>query len=291
MRISNNMIYNSLLNDINKNRQSLADIQNKVASGKRVEVPSDDSTAYAKAASIDEVIQKNEQYKQNIGEGLKQARQTQYSLDKMLDQLNTVKQHTVQGANGSANTDNDLEILADNVAAAKENIMEQGNSRSAGRFLFGGTQTQNQPFEMSGGSVGYNGNSEELTIQVSDTAKVNVGVDGSQLQDVFNTLDQVESALRSGDREQVRQLIDQVDARVEDVSSISSKVAQGIDKMEYLEKNYEDTNVNNQTQKSRLVDTDYAQALSDLQKYQTSYQAALSANSRIVQTSLVNLLG
>ena len=290
MRVTNNSIFNSLLSDINRNREQLAKIQNKVASGKSVEKPSDGGFAYSRGQSIQELLQKNERYQANIDEGMTQARQAQFSLDKMLDELANAKQQAVRGANETLYTDSDFEILADNVASIKENIQVLANTKSGDRYLFSGTATQTQAFTESGGTVSYNGNSDALSVQISDSAEVNVGVDGTQLTSVFSTLENLEQALRNEDGDQVNALLDDVDAAVNTVSSLSADVGSNINKMDFVYQQFEDAGINSEKELSRLVDTDYAEALANLQKYQVAYQSALEANSRLIQTSLVNLL-
>lgn len=290
MRITNNVIYNTLLKDINQNRSDMFDIQQSTASGKRVEKPSDNPFNYANSKGLEEVNRQLNQYQNNIDSGLHQAREAQYSLDQMLDQFYEAKKLATNAANESVHAQEELDIMADQVANIRDILVDQANTQVNGRYLFAGTATQTQPFSISGSSVNYNGNSSDIKVKVNDQTSVPISVTGDTFNSAFQSLTDLENAMRAGDTDAVRNTIDDIDDSINTIADSGTNVGSTINRLEYLFEQFEGSKNNNSKEISRLVDTDYAEALSQLQKYQVSYRAALNANSRLINTSLVNYL-
>lgn len=295
MRVTQNMITNDLLRDISSNRNELAKIQNQVSSGLKVRLPSDEPAAFATSKGLEEQLARNEEYQQAIQSGLSQSRVAQDSIDTMVDQMVDLKRITVHGANDKALEASDREALADEVASIREVMVDRLNANTDGRYLFAGTQVNDAPFELDGTDVTYNGNNDDLTVPVNDGMEVKVSLHGEEVTDfngdnVFDMLDRIETALRNNDDAAVKAELDTVDDAVAHISSAGSNLGSRINQLEFTNEQFEVGNINLKSEVSRLVDTDYAESLSELQKYQTAYQAALSANADLLQTSLLNFL-
>lgn len=289
------MITNDLLRDISSNRNELAKIQNQVSSGVKVRNPSDEPTAFATSKGLEEQIARNDEYQNAIESGLTQSRVAQDSLDAMSDQMVDLKRIVTQGANDTALQDSDREALADEVAGIRENLVDRLNTSTDGRYLFAGTQVDQQPFELEGTDVTYNGNDSELTVPVNDGMEVKISMTGDEVTDVngdnlFDMLGRIETALRDNDDAGVKAEMENVDNAVAHIASAGSNLGSRINQLEFSNEQFEVGNNNLKSEVSRLVDTDYAEALSELQKFQTAYQAALSANSELMQTNLLNFL-
>lgn len=291
MRITNNIIYNSLLNDINRNRQGLADLQRKLATGQEVRKPSDDPAAYNKSRGLREVQQRQTQYQENIQLAIVQSRTVQNSMDGFISTMNDLKAKAVQASNEGVIGDKELDVLADYVTSARKTLETIGNTKVLNRYIFGGTKTETIPFtENDEGITVYNGNEELMNLQVSDFENIPVSVPGSRLIPIFETIQQFEQAIIDKDFDAIQASVGAIDESFDDLSIIASDVGSAINKMEFLNEQYELSNIEYQAEVSRLTDTDYAEALSNLEKFNISYQAAVEANQRLISTSLVNLL-
>lgn len=297
MRITQNMITNDLLSSINKNQNELAKIQNQVSTGKSVNKPSDNPLNFQNGRKLEDLLSKNVQYQSNVESGLFQARYAQEAIDQSVDKMIQLKQIVVQGANDGVIEDQDMATLAEIVKGMKEDLVTFFNTNADGRYLFGGTNTMVAPFEINDdGDVVYNGNSENLTARVNDNTEVGISINGSDLQNmrngesIFGLLDEVETLLRAGDSTGLNAKLSDVDIAVEHISNIGSQIGSNINRMDFVNEQFEVGNINLQSEVSRLVDADYAESLSQIQKLQVSYQAALSANASMLQTNLLNFL-
>lgn len=296
MRITQQSIVNNFVQDLNSNRIELARLNQQIATQKRVNKPSDDPGAYSESRILDARVTRNEQFQNSIQAGIEQAQSAEDTINYMLDQLNDAKKLAVQGANSDALDQDALDIIAENVAGIRSALIQLGNKRYNDRFLFAGTATQTTPFSESGGAVSYNGNDEQIVVPISDNLTTAISVTGDDLfdiggaNDVFATLDRLETALRNGNNSAIRAELDFIDRAVTGVSSAAGQLGNSILRMEFAYEEYVTSNNNLRANISRNVDTDMAEAISRYQTLETSYAAALSAGSRLLQLSLVNFL-
>ena len=184
MRVTQNFLYDSFIKRVNANRSDSAEIQNRLTTGKRVAKASDDNISFAKSRAIRNSAFKEEQYQKNLSSGLAQARQIQDSMSNVIDLLITIKQTAIQGANDS-NSATEREVLAKNVESSRELILNELNTDFNGVYLFGGTNTDVEPFEFNSlvpGLVADNSNGTRLSVQASDSTNLEFSVTGTELR-------------------------------------------------------------------------------------------------------------
>jgi flagellar hook-associated protein 3 FlgL len=290
MRITNNVIFNTLLDNINKNRNGLFEEQQKSSSGKRVDQPSDDPFAFANSKNLKAINDRLSNYQANIESGKSQLDVAQQTINQMLDKLQEVKQIAVRGSNESTLESEEYNILADQINAAKETLANLANVKQDGRYLFGGTATQNKPFDNTSGNIVYNGNNKSLQIVVNDNLRFDSSITGDRFMDMFTTLEDLETNFRNKDSDAIRGNLTALDNGLQDVSSAGADLGNISNRLDFLYEQYEGSKLSHEQEISSLVDADYAKVLSNIQKYEVSYRAALNASSRLLQNSLVNYL-
>lgn len=297
MRITQLTTFNNLQRYLNDNREALSKFQQQLSSGKRVTKASDDNIAFATSRQLNNAIRKNEQYQTNIADGLSKARFAQDALNGMIDVLIDFKQIGVSAASATLNAE-ERANLADQVSGLKEKIVDLGNTEFNGAHLFAGTKSGTPPFKLDAaatGGVSDTSNSKKLESQISDTSRVAVSITGDKLRntgngDLFEIMQTMEDALRANDTATINTMIDTANAAIDHVTTLTSGLGSNINRMEFLEEQLKSQVITQKGEISRLTDTDYAEAISNVQKYETSYQAALSVHSRIMQTSLLDYL-
>jgi flagellar hook-associated protein 3 FlgL len=295
MRITTNGMLESMLTELNRNRSKYADLSNQIATARRVNKPSDDAIAFSNGEEKKTVIQRNEQYQSNLASGIELSQVADDTISRMLDEMYQLKTLATKGANGSALTDGDMEILAENVAAVKTKLTELGNTQSNGRYIFAGTRTQTSPFEEQAGGVVYNGNSQNLVVASSQSNTVTIGVNGETLfnyngESVFDMIGRIETALNNHDAQAVNAELGNIDLSVEYLGRMGGRVGNAINQMQFAIEQFQSVNINLSSQVSRILDTDYAEAATQLQALDTAYQAALSLTSRMSKLSLLNFI-
>jgi len=297
MRVTQNTLFRNLINDLNRNREDIARQQNDISSGKSVNKASDNSRAFTEGQMIQNSLDRISQYQKNIQSGLQQANTAENALNGIVDQLTQLKSVVVRGATDSIDASG-RKNLAAQVESIKKIIIDQANTKSNDKYLFGGTNILQTPFSQNAGStggVGDNSNNKELTTQISDTGFVNYSVTGKELRntsagDLFGIINNVENALNSNNIQAVNSSIKDIDTALNHVTTLTSRVGDVINRMNFTSNQFEQSTINQKGDLSQLVDTDLAKAMSKIQQYQTSYQAALLAHSKITQATLANYL-
>lgn len=297
MRITQKVLFGNFMRDINRNRNELARTQSDLSSGKSVRVPSQDPTSFQRSRIIEENIRKEEQYQSNISGGLRQGRMAQEALDETIDRLIDVKRILTQGANGSSG-ESVRTNMAEEISGIRDSLVYTLNQSYGDRFLFSGTNSSVKPLDpdMPGeGGVGNNSNNKAPTVSVADGVKLEMSVTATELRDteagdLFEVLASIEQALRDDDDEALNGLLDGIDSSINHVTTVASRLGNNINRMEFVFEQYESTKIAQRSDVSALVDTDYAQSFSELQRIQVAFESAMAVHSTMFNNSLLNYI-
>jgi len=297
MRITQKILFGNFMRDINRNRSELANVQSDLSSGKRVRVPSQGPTEFQRSRIIEENIRKEEQYQSNISGGLRQGRMAQEALDETVDRLINIKQIVTQGANGSADASVRTN-MADEVAGIRDSLVFTLNQSYGDRYLFAGTNSAEEPFVNDGGGPGgitNNSNDVPPQVTVADGVKLDISITGSELRDtesgdLFEVIGNIEDALRNNDADALSGMIDNIDDSIEHVTTVTSRLGNNINRMDYVFEQYESTRISQKSDVSEMVDTDYANAFSELQRIQVAFDSAMAVHSTMFGNSLLDYL-
>lgn len=283
------------MRDVNKNRSEMSEIQSDLSSGRDVRFPSQDPVSFQKSRIIEGNIQKAEQFQSNITSGLRQSRLAQDSLDDVLDNLLKVKDLAVQGSNdsfGSGERDN----MATEVAGLRKNIISSLNIDYGDRYLFAGTNSDVQPFDDSGATITNNSNAKPPKIVAGNGVEIDISITGQEVNSVgggrelFGILDDVETALQNDNTQNLNNLLGDVDDAVEHITDVTSRLGDNINRMDFMFEQYESSKITQESNVSELVDTNYAEAFSSLQRNQVAYESAMAVHSKMFENTLLNYI-
>ncbi|HWQ72282.1 MAG TPA: flagellar hook-associated protein FlgL [Desulfitobacteriaceae bacterium] len=160
MRITNNMIIQNAIKDINNNLVKLSKLQAQASSQRKIEVPSDDPVVAARSLKLTSYMSDIQQYQKNTEDANSWMEYTDSALEQIGDILITIREKTVEAANGIL-TDDDKSNLKAEIEELKKEIIEIANTNYSGRYIFGGYRTNEAPFAIVSTDVGdqilYNG--------------------------------------------------------------------------------------------------------------------------------------
>jgi flagellar hook-associated protein 3 FlgL len=182
MRISSAQIYQLAVQNMLSQQAQLAKTQNQVATGKRVNKPSDDPVAAVQLGNLARAQSQTEQFGKNST-----LVTSRLNLEEQaLNDSNTVLQRTrelVIQANSATLSDADRQSIATELKARQDELLAIANRKdSNGEFLFAGLSTTTQPFVRgSAGSVQYQGDAGSRSIQVDSAMSVQDSDPGSRI--------------------------------------------------------------------------------------------------------------
>lgn len=141
MRITNKMMNNNSLSNINKNKEYLDRLNTQMASEKKIVRPSDDPVVAIRALKLrSNVTEITQYYERNTNDADAWLTATQDALESTKTILMNMKSEFTSGATGT-NTVASRTAILDELKALKNQIYDDGNADYAGRHLFTGFRT------------------------------------------------------------------------------------------------------------------------------------------------------
>lgn len=141
MRITNKMMTNNMLYNINNNKNTLSGLEEKYSTGLEIQRPSDDPIVAVRALKLrTNLSELNQYYKKNIPDAMSWMETTESALKVTSEIITQIHTYCVQGANDTL-TEEDRNSIATNLKELKTQIYQEGNANYAGRYLFTGYKT------------------------------------------------------------------------------------------------------------------------------------------------------
>jgi flagellar hook-associated protein 3 FlgL len=300
IRVTPRLLAQRMLNNLQGQSRRMLELQEQLATGLRVNSPSQGPLATRRAISARAEMAKTEQYITNISTIGPQLLETTSTVQTMIDLVQRVRELALAGGNGTTN-DAQRAAIAQEVNQLLESALSQANLQTNGRFLFGGTRTLNTPFlatrDAAGDitAVGYEGNTEAIRAEVSENVTVPVNETGFAAflskQDIFQTLIDVRDDLRNGNVDDLQ------NARLDELKTVQDQLLESLarvgaiqNRLERLSANHEDFVLHLQTVLSDAIDADFAETIVNLNSQSNALQAALNATARAIQPSLLDFV-
>lgn len=178
MRIATNTMYDQSTSAMNRQQSAFLNVGNQLSSGKKVNNPSDDPLAAAKALALGQSSAVNEQMKTSRIAVRNSLSQEESVLNSVGDALISAKTKMIQASTGTL-TDADRASLATDLQGILDTLVGQANAADGnGQYLFGGYKSSSPPFvKDASGKVSY----------VGDDGIVSQKVDSARLMPVSDT--------------------------------------------------------------------------------------------------------
>lgn len=164
MRVTERQQVEALLTNIRRLRGNIFERNEQIASGKRVNRPSDDPPAVERISQFRNVLHTTERRRLNVSEGIGRLNFADSTLETAGLTMQRAKELAIQMRN-------DTNSAAERANAAKEvqqlilGMVGLANSQLNGRFIFAGSQTQTEPFVLGSATASaHTGNSGGATI-------------------------------------------------------------------------------------------------------------------------------
>ena len=186
MRVTNNTMIHSIVRYLARQNEALFDRQNIIASGKKINTPSDDPLGMGKVLDYRQTIASIEQYQTNIQRGKTRLDVVEANLnlvDDLLEVVGAIAQTEIGGTTESR------QLAAENLKNLYDQILDQANSKFNDNYLFSGYQTKTAPFSRDDTqattfdqfTITYNGDAGDMQFIVADNTTVTMDADGQPI--------------------------------------------------------------------------------------------------------------
>lgn len=182
MRISTIQAFNTGVRGIQDNYSAVTRTQEQITSGKRLLTPADDPVASVRLLQLDQEASKLAQYKDNLTAATNSLTQEEAILNSVNNILQRVREIALEAGNGALDAGG-RQALAQELAEREGELHGLLNSQNArGEYLFGGYQSDTQPFVKNpNGSYSYAGDEGQRSIQIGSAKMVAINDNGKEL--------------------------------------------------------------------------------------------------------------
>ncbi len=170
MRITDNILFNNFLYNINKVNERMYKINSEMASGKRLLDLSSDPIALSKVLSLRDINMRFDQYTINIESATAVLNAEDTALSNADDLIHRAGELLVKGANSTNNDLASRTAIAEELDAVVSELRNSANTVFQGKYLFSGYKTDTAPIQDQTQEVAVVSNSD-AEVDVSPTFK------------------------------------------------------------------------------------------------------------------------
>ena len=291
IRTTDTSTYRTLQYNLTKTSNTLNQLYIKSSTGKEVAKASDAPGLVRTIVSSRSAITSGERYIENCQHVQDNMATSETAIDSIKDLLDRAKEIAVAGANDSV-SDSDLDTYADEVSMLSDSLLDLANTKVDGKYIFGGYNDETEPF--SGSPVTYNGTDDHQMIEISPGIKVAKNVTGEELfmdpVNIFTTLDDLETALRNGDSDDISDQLTTIEEAADQVRSQQSTLGNNSARIDDIITVHQNSILQLQESLSNHEDADLSEVLSEVAKMELCLEATMQVTARVSSLSLLNYL-
>lgn len=172
MRVTNNMMVNNMMRNLNRNLLRMEKTQQQLTSGKKFVNPSDDPIGVSRSLRLNTEMSTMAQFKRNAEDINSWLSTTEQAVKNINEILKRAKELTVQAIN-ETNSVNERNSIAEEVEELRNQLVQLGNTTYAGSYIFSGYKTDKRLLN-DDGTYDIGGNGNRLTLD--EVIEVNVGI-------------------------------------------------------------------------------------------------------------------
>jgi flagellar hook-associated protein 3 FlgL len=275
----------------------MAEFQRQVSTGIRVQRPSDDPSAAARAIVERGAMASFEQFTQASDSAESRLRVVDSVLSDIIDKLSAARA-VVLSVQGSTATASQREASAQELQSLREAVLEDLKTTFRGVYLFSGAAGTVAPFEKdAGGTVlPYAGSTREVEVDIDRGRAIAVSFDGSAIAqgadatDVFAAFDAASAAAVVADGAALSDAFDALSRAFDRTTQAQSRVGTNLRAVADTRLMLGESARASEARVSALEDANLARAISGMQQAETTYAAALGAAARTSRISLFDFL-
>ncbi|MEK9604627.1 MAG: flagellar hook-associated protein FlgL [Gammaproteobacteria bacterium] len=179
MRVSNKLFNEQQVRAFQTLRSDMQDIQEKIASGKKINRASDDPMGAVNLSAAKEQKSLIDQFTKNSDVAFMRLDLTDKTLDEMTSVLTRITELSATAGNGIYDGFGHQAILQEIKQLSEVALGLANTSDSLGRPLFAGRSNVEVPFTKNvDGSISYNGDRGQHSVQISESMTTATGIDG-----------------------------------------------------------------------------------------------------------------
>ncbi len=291
LRITNGVLASEAISRLQQQMRALDEANRRVSTGVRVARPSDDPIAAAGIMQSSSGLRALEQYQRNLQTGQARLSLEDSALEQLTNVLMRAKELALSQAGDTSSASSRLAVKAE-IDGIVDFVTDLGNTQFAGSYLFGGQYADTPPFK--GGVLDPAkppSGSQSIEVGAGQFRYVNHGAQEIFVDsDVVDSLRALSAGLAADDSAAIQAATSRIDSAFDTVQELVGDLGARVNQLDLAVANLDALDINLQTFRSGLADADLAEAVMDLVNRQGALQAAMLANSRMLNLTLADYL-
>jgi flagellar hook-associated protein 3 FlgL len=290
MRVTQGMLSSNMLDHISKSYERMAKYQSQLASGKKINLPSDDPVVAMKGIRYRSNLTHIEQYKRNITDAYTWMESSDSALDKATQALQRIRELVVQASNDTYEA-SQRQSIAIEVGELKEHLASIANSKVGNKYIFNGSDTTTPPVDL--GAAVYPTNSDAVEIEVYAGVRMQVNINPTNVFSaaLFNDITNLENDLNSGATgATIGNYLATLDGHIQNFIAERAELGARYNRLELVDQRVQTQEVVANRILSDNEDAEIERVITDLKMQESVHRAALGVGARVMQPTLLDFL-
>jgi flagellar hook-associated protein 3 FlgL len=300
MRVTQGMLTGNMLRNLSASYARLGKYQDQLATGKKINRPSDDPVIAMKGMIYRTNLTEVEQFKRNFSEAYNWIENSDAALDKAMQALQRIRELVVQASNDTYESSQRASI-SEEIKQLTEHLASIANTKVGDKYIFNGTDTLTQPVDLNQTPPVVSTNTNEVKIELSKGIYISVNVNPTKVFNYDNTAkgnglfsdleslnNDLNDATKSG--KDINQYLGYIDKHINNLLSARAELGARLNRIELMEERIDQQEVIANRILSDNEDADIERIITDLKTQESVHRAALGVGARIIQPTLLDFL-
>jgi len=320
VRLTNAMMANNYLRNLNRNTKELNDLNTKVSAQRKFLKMSDDPASALAAFGVRKHLTRIDMYDKTLKDSQGLLDEAEVSLSSINDTATDALAQVMQGITGTSD-ENARKVVATSLRSFQESILGAANAKFSDKYVFGGEGFEEMPFTLDGsGNLLYHGQNVDtgsfgaehryvdigLGLSISgsvvspqsamDTAYsgtdlLGTGVDGNGLSNnLYQLLGDIADKLESGDLTNMDLFVQKLESRSEDVRMQYVGIGERANYISFFADRLGREKIAAASKQNELESLSLEEGIMQFSEQELVYNACLQMGTKILQPSLLDYL-
>lgn len=300
MRVTNASMLNNFLSDTQNGLQKINKLSTQLNTGKQVNKVSDNPYEAIKIINLQNEINSVERQNYNIDEITGWVDTTDSALDKIGNITSEIKV-LLTSISGSYGKD-EINAIKAEVNEKIKQIGEALNTTYAGKYIFGGSNTNEAPVSIIENADGLAqlkinslSNNDKLQVEISDGITINYNLSINQVLNNGEGLDTINNIIIELnkdpiDMDEIQNLMRETDKYLNNVLNNRSTIGAKSNTLENVKASNEKHILTMKEAFSNIQDVDFTEKYIELKSAEFVYSSSMQVGARLIQPTLLDYL-
>ena len=306
MPVSTSLMFDRAIAQMGITQDRLSKTQTQLSTTKQINKPSDAPDQAATITRLKSAIDRQNSYVSTINSVKDKLSQQETAANNATDVLTRLKELTVQAANDTYSAV-DRKSIDLEVRQLRDQLLSLANTQDVnGNFIFSGSRVGKQAFATDeNGKLVYQGDQTVSSTSVGDQSAVDINRSGTNPFDkivrvdatnkktavgFFQVIDDLSAALQSNNTVSIKNAVGEVGTLQQGLSDSLASIGAAINKIDNQASLAEENVLRMKSTLSQVEDTDYTQAITNMNKDMLALQAAQTSFAKISQLNLFDYI-